>query len=135
MVSSNALISWIGMFLKKIMTKNKILNIVAIILLLTSCRGVDNMGFYQPITMDLKVPDGPPEFKAGWHAGCKSALANRGFQNSFVYQEKQGPDYGSGVYQHDPYFQTGWRTAFFACVTYIGGFVGMPSMQNAPLSK
>jgi hypothetical protein len=125
------------MFLKKNMKENKIFKIVAIFLFLTlnSCRGVDNMGFYQPITMDLKVPDGPPEFKAGWHAGCKSALANRGFQNSFVYQEDHGPDYGSGVYQHDPYFQTGWRTAFFACVSYVSGFVTMPSMQYSPLSK
>ncbi len=135
MDSSNALILWIGMFLKKNMIKNKILNIIVIILLLYSCRGIDNMGFYQPITMDLKVPDGPPEFKAGWHAGCKSALANRGFQNSFVYQEDQGPDYGSGVYQHDPYFQTGWRTAFFSCVAYIQTFVIFNSMQHGPLSK
>jgi len=111
------------------------ISVMILFLSLYSCRGVDNMGFYQPITMDMKVPDGPPEFKAGWHAGCKSALANRGFQNSFVYQEDQGPDYGSGVYQHDPYFQTGWRVAFNACVAYIGGFVGMPSMQHAPLSK
>jgi len=119
------------------MKKYQISKISVMILFLTlySCRGVDNMGFYQPITMDLKVPDGPPEFKAGWHAGCKSSLANRGFQNSFVYQEDQGPDYGSGVYQHDPYFQTGWRVAFFSCTAYIGSFVGMPSMQHAPLSK
>lgn len=81
----------LGCSLKKIMIKNKILNIVAIILLLSSCRGVDNMGFYQPITMDLKVPDGPPEFKAGWHAGCKSALANRGFQNSLFIKKNKGP--------------------------------------------
>jgi hypothetical protein len=119
------------------MKKYQISKISVMILFLTlySCRGVDNMGFYQPITMDLKVPDGPPEFKAGWHAGCKSSLANRGFHNSFVYQEDQGPDYGSGVYQHDPYFQTGWRVAFFSCTAYIGSFVGMPSMQHAPLSK
>jgi hypothetical protein len=117
------------------MIKNKIFKIIAIILLLNSCRGIDNMGFYQPVTMDLKVPDGPPEFKAGWHAGCKSALANRGFQNSFVFQEENGPDYGSGVYQHDPYFQTGWRTAFFSCVAYISTFVNFNSMQHGPLSK
>jgi hypothetical protein len=119
------------------MKKYKISKILSIILFLTlnSCRGVDNMGFYQPITMDLKVPDGPPEFKAGWHAGCKSALAGRTFQNAFVYQEDQGPDYGSGVYQHDPYFQTGWRTSFFACSAYISTFVTMPSMQHSPLSK
>jgi len=102
---------------------------------LSSCRGIDNYGFYQPITMDLKVPDGPPEFKAGWHAGCKSALAYRGFQNSLVYQDDKGANYGSGVYQHDPAFQTGWRTAFFACVTHATYFTSFNSMQHAPLSK
>lgn len=117
------------------MIKNKIFQFIVIILLLNSCRGVDNFGFYQPVTMDLKVPDGPPEFKAGWHAGCRSALANRGFQNSFVFQEENGPDYGSGVYQHDPYFHNGWRTAFFSCVAYISTFVGFNSMQYGPLSK
>ena len=74
---------------------------------LSSCRMTESMGFYQPMTLNLKVPDGPPEFKAGWHAGCKSANANQAFANSFVYQGKGGPDYGSGVYQHDPYFNVG----------------------------
>ena len=116
----------------------KIFKIITIILffILTSCRGVDNMGFYQPITLDLKVPDGPPEFKAGWHAGCKSAIASSySFKNSIVYQEEFGGNYGSGVYQHDPYFQDGWRLAFFSCVSYIGNFVGFNSMQHSPLSK
>jgi hypothetical protein len=120
------------MNLKKIF---KIIIIFSLFLLNPSCRGIDNFGFYQPITMDLKVPDGPPEFKAGWHAGCKSALASRSFQNSFVYQDEYGANYGSGVYQHDPAFQLGWRTAFFACVTHVGYFVGFNSMQHAPLSK
>lgn len=113
----------------------RILILIVSFLILTSCRVVDNLGFYQPITMDLKVPDGPPEFKAGWHAGCKSALAYRGFQNSLVYQNDKGADYGSGVYQHDPAFQTGWRTAFSACVTHATYFTTFNSMQNAPLSK
>ncbi|MFZ9469839.1 MAG: hypothetical protein ACO26G_02155 [Rickettsiales bacterium] len=104
-------------------------------LLLFSCRMPDNFGFYQPITMDLRVPDGPPEFKAGWHAGCKSALANRNFQNSFVYQDKYGPNYGQGTFQHDSAFQTGWRVAFFACVTHAGMFTAFNSMQHMPLSK
>ena len=95
----------------------------------------DNMGFFQPITIDLRVPDGPPEFKAGWHAGCKSALANRGFANSYIYQEDSGPNYGSGVYQHDSAFQTGWRVAFFSCVTHASTFTSYHSMQHSPLSR
>ena len=120
------------------MTIYKIFKITTITLffILTSCRGTDNMGFYQPATLDLKVPDGPPEFKAGWHAGCRSAIASSTtFKNSFVYQEDYGGNFGSGVYQHDPYFQEGWRLAFFSCVAHIGNFVGFNSMQHSPLSK
>jgi len=137
MAWSNALILLTGMCLK-IMKFIKALKFIVIFFLFSSifsCRGLDNFGFFQPITMDLKVPDGPPEFKAGWHAGCKTALAARNFQNAFVYQDQYGPNYGSGVYQHDPAFQLGWRTAFFSCVTHVGFFVSFNSMQHAPLSK
>ena len=116
----------------------KIFKITTMILffILSSCRPTDNMGFYQPMTLDLKVPDGPPEFKAGWHAGCKSAIgASYDFKNSIVYQGEFVGNYGSGVYQHDPYFQDGWRLAFFSCASHIGNFVNFNSMQHSPLSK
>lgn len=93
----------------------------------------DSFGFYQPITMSLAVPDGPPEYKAGWHAGCKTALANKAFANAFVYQEGKGPEFESGVYHHDPMFQTGWGQGWFACVLHIGGFVDMNAMKYGPL--
>lgn len=111
------------------------ITLLILFFLLISCRVPDNFGFYQPITMDLRVPDGPPEFKAGWHAGCKSALANRSFANSFVYQDDTGANYGSGVYQHDSIFQAGWRTAFNSCITHITYFTTFNSMQYSPLSK
>ncbi|NBX52242.1 MAG: hypothetical protein EBT63_01130 [Proteobacteria bacterium] len=119
----------------KIFHNTKLLVTFITILLSFSCRMPDNFGFYQPITMDLRVPDGPPEFKAGWHAGCKSALANRNFANSFVYQENYGSHFGTGVYQHDTAFQTGWRMAFFSCVAHTSTFVSFNSMQHGPLSK
>lgn len=93
------------------------------------------IGFYSPITLSLDVPDGPPEFKAGWHAGCVSANANQVFSNSFVYQGKGGPDYGSGVYQHDPYFQIGWRFGFTSCVSHIGSYLSSGFNRFAPISK
>lgn len=113
----------------------RLLLLILIIAALPACRGTESMGFYQPMTMNLNVPDGPPEFKAGWHAGCKSAASNQAFANGFVYQGKGGPDYGSGVYQHDPYFGIGWRAGFYSCITHVTTFVNFHSMQYAPLSK
>lgn len=93
----------------------------------------DSFGFYQPITMRLAVPDGPPEYKAGWHSGCKSALANEGFLNSWVYQEGKGPEFASGVYHHDPAFQTGWGQGWFACWLHVDDFMKFGSMRHGPL--
>lgn len=116
----------------KIAIKYLILAIISIVL--ASCRMPDNFGFYQPITMALDVPDGPPEYKAGWHGGCKSALGTRLFANSFVYQKnKGGADLSNGIYQHDPAFQMGWSHGWFACNLHAGTFVSFNSMRHAPL--
>lgn len=93
----------------------------------------DSLGFYQPITLSLTVPDGPPEYKAGWHAGCKTGLANRAFANAFVYQGSKGPGFGNGVYQHDPAFQTGWGQAYIACTTHVAGFIEERAFKFGPL--
>jgi len=100
-----------------------------------SCRFPDNLGFYQPITMNMTIPDGPAEYKAGWYSGCTSALAAKSFSNAFVYGKGKGPDFGSGVYQHDPIYQTGWGQGWFACATHIGDFVTRASMEFSPLGK
>ncbi len=81
----------------------------------------------------MKAPDGPPEYKAGWYAGCKTALGNEAFTNAWVHQSPNGPEFGSGVYQHDPMFQTGWGQGWFACVLHIGQFVNFNSMKHGPL--
>lgn len=113
-------------------------NIIIIFLLLTlvACRKPDNFGFYQPITMSMKVPDGPAEYQAGWHAGCRTALSQKAFSNSAVYlAPNHGPDMGNGIYQHDPAFQTGWAQGWFACVLHIGQFIDAPfrAMAAHPL--
>lgn len=93
---------------------------------LFACKGI---GFYEPITLNLEVPPGPPEYQAGWRAGCRSGLATKPFANSFVYNA----DFGNGIYQHDPNFIKGWGNGWFGCIMHTANFVGMPSMQYGPL--
>lgn len=83
--------------------------------------------------MKMKVPDGPPEYKAGWHGGCTSGLAIKSFSNSFVYLDPKGPDFKNGIYQHDPMFQTGWGQGWFACVIFAGTYTNYNSMKFSPL--
>jgi hypothetical protein len=112
----------------------KILKILLILFfsLPFSCRLPDHLGFYQPITLPTTIPDGPPEFKAGWHAGCRTGLmSNKAFANSFVADL----DYGSGVYQHDPVYQTAFSNAFFTCYVHGWSFTETDLMDRAPLQK
>ncbi|MBU6141342.1 MAG: hypothetical protein KGP29_07330 [Proteobacteria bacterium] len=102
------------------------------LILLSSCRFPTNFGFYQPLTLDTNVPDGPPEFKAGWRDGCRSGMANGTFLNSAVYLTKSGPSF-SPVYTHDPQYRSGWSTGYWICGTYSSSFVSMSPMQRAPL--
>lgn len=83
--------------------------------------------------MQLTVPDGPPEYKAGWYAGCKASLGQKTFSNSWIYQEKAGASFGVGVYQHDPNYQTAWGQGWFCCVLHAGTFVTFNSMRHGPL--
>jgi hypothetical protein len=115
---------------KKVVTT---LSLILIVNFTISCKSFDNLGFYQPMTFDLTVPDGTPEFKAGWYAGCRSALGVGKFTNAWVYQGKNGANFGSGIYQHDPMFQTGYSQAWFICAAGAGDFVFMHSTKNAPL--
>ena len=118
----------------------KIINFIVVsiaTLFLVSCESMpDNFGFYQPITLRMTVPDGPPEYKAGWHDGCRSGLSIQRFANSAVYQDGKGVYFGNGVYQHDGIFQMGWSHGWFSCVIHTGvndGGVGF--MKNGPLQK
>ncbi len=110
--------------------------LVATLLSAQSCRLPDNFGFFQPITLSLAVPDGPPEYKAGWYSGCKSGLgarANGAFANAGSYQDGKGPEFVSGIYMHDPAYQTGWGQGWFSCSVHAGSFVMSNSMAIAPL--
>ncbi len=108
---------------------HKISNYIAIFILflfLTSCHGE---GFYQPATLNLDLPNGSPEFRAGWSAGCRSAMSTKVFQNSFVYNQ----DFGNGIYQHDSAFARAWARGWFACVMHIGNFVNAHAFRYGPL--
>ncbi len=83
----------------------------------------------QPSTTRLEVPDGPPEYKAGWHDGCSSALSSLGFRNARFYRQ----DFGSGIYHQDSLYQTAWSSAWFACSAQVGDFVSHPGLNVGPL--
>ena len=93
--------------------------------ILTACGG-----FYKPHTLRMEVPNGPPEFQAGWHDGCSSALNTMGFQNARFMPLTLG----SGIYQHDPIYQMAYGKAVFSCATMTGDFMGHP-MFTAPLEN
>ena len=95
-----------------------------------SCNPFDHIGFNQPLTIRMTVPDGPPEFKAAWYAGCKSALASsKTFSNTFIYDY----EFGSGVYQHDPVYQTVWAQAYFNCSAHAKTFMDYHPFVRGPL--
>ncbi len=113
--------------------------LTAALLILSSCRMPTNFGFYQPITMDMNVPDGPPEFKEGWRDGCRSGLANGNFLNSDVYLTKEGASFSS-IYSDSNHsdnakYRSAWGNAYWVCMTYGSTFVSSNSMQFSPLGR
>ena len=84
---------------------------------------------FQPLTAEMAVPEGPPEYRAGWHDGCSSALSIGGFASAAFHKKT----FGDGVYQHDPVYQTAWGNGWFSCITQAGQYKGLPGMATAPL--
>lgn len=108
---------------------NLLKNILLYFLLSLSTSCLHGEGFNQPATLRLEVPPGPPEFQAGWRAGCRSALATKAFANSWVYTN----DYGNGTLQHDRAYARGWGYGWFACVLHTANFVNAPLFKYGPL--
>lgn len=79
--------------------------------------------------MDLDVPDGPPEFKAGWYDGCRSVLSTKKFANYMHYKLS----IGNGLYQTNPVYYSGWNSAFILCQARTGRFVGKHIFNSYPL--
>lgn len=109
------------------MNLKSILLILVALIFATSC---ELHGFSEPYTLDTKIPDGTAEYKAGWRAGCRSALsAGKPFRQGWVYDA----DHGTGAYQHHPDFYAGWSNAWFTCVIHAVTFTVRPNNQGAPL--
>lgn len=116
MVSNNAFILLIGMLFKMVKNLNLLHNfkkILAVFLMISiqSCAS-----FYNPMFMSMEIPDGPPEFQAGWYDGCRTGLATKKSTNASVYS----PSFGSGIYQHDEVYQSAWSSAFYSCAVISG---------------
>lgn len=92
----------------KIINKNIAISIILIF--------VSACNFYRPMFVPSEVPDGPPEFKAGWYDGCRTGFGSQKSANASIYKAT----FGSGIYQHDPIYQKAWSSAFYTCYI-IGG--------------
>lgn len=119
---NNVFILWTGMSYKFYNLMNKI--ILLTFLFLTGCNFM-----FQPLTLDLKVPDGPPEYQAGWHDGCSTALSLGGFHAAKMHKLTLG----DGTFQHDPVYQGAWSSGWFACAVQAGDYTGLPGFNSAPL--
>lgn len=97
------------------------------LILITLLFSLGCKGFYAPITTNIEVPDGPPEYKAGWHDGCSTGLSTGVFVNGRFNKMTMG----NGMYQHDPIYQAGWGSGWFSCTIQPGDFVAHP-MFPAP---
>ncbi|MFT7087637.1 MAG: hypothetical protein ACJAZX_001076 [Rickettsiales bacterium] len=105
---------------------SKITNLLALIILtlfLSGCKGL-----FLPMTMDLEVPDGPPEYQAGWQDGCSSALSAGGYGSAKFHKLSMG----DGSYQHDSTYQSAWGSGWFACVIQAGGYTGHTGINASP---
>ena len=111
MVTNNAPISLTGMLHKNFTLKQIIF---VGLLALGGCNAAT-----RPFTIRDTVPDGPPEYQAGWHDGCETALSTANFYNS---RAKFSANLGSGIYQHDSAYGTGYTWGFNICMIQTGNF-------------
>ncbi len=104
------------------------------ILFLFFCFACRSNGFYQPYTSSTELPEGPPEYKAGWRAGCRTAYsadARGSFTGGFVYPNV---DFGDGTYIGNSIFTSGWLDSFFTCHESMGMFMN-GGVFRAPLQQ
>jgi len=80
--------------------------------------------------MAMELPDGPPEYKAGWRAGCRTGLGAGNFANSVVYPIA---DFGEGNYHHEKLFNMGFVDAVFSCFEHGVTFTQVKGLWEGPL--
>ncbi|MFT6106348.1 MAG: hypothetical protein ACJA0S_000391 [Rickettsiales bacterium] len=98
--------------------------LTALLFFLCGCKG-----WFEPLTARLDVPEGPPEYQAGWHNGCSTALSSGAFASGRFHEFTLG----SGIYQHLPAYQSAWTAGWYSCVTQAGNYMSSPGMGTAPL--
>lgn len=92
----------------------KALLIIAAILPLTACTGMDNkFDWKKPVMLSTNAPEGPYNYRKGWSDGCQSGLAstNTNFHMSigsqkFTLDEKL---------RYDRLYNTAWKYAYNHC--------------------
>jgi len=73
--------------------------------------------FFKPASLDIKPPDGPPEYQQGWSDGCESGMAayTDALPKSFkAYKLKQDPN----LRNNKMYYQI-WKDAFLYCAIFM----------------
>jgi hypothetical protein len=99
--------------------KSNIKNIfaISICLLLVACnRTPDGEISWQPNSLDLTPPVGPPEYQQGWSDGCESgaqAYANSVYKTFKAFEFK----YDTKLARNNMYQQI-WKDAFIYCAIY-----------------
>jgi hypothetical protein len=106
---------------------NKTIIKISILFIMISCM-CSCKGMFEPMTADFEVPEGPPEYRAGWHDGCSTALSAGGFTSGKFHKLT----FGGGTYTHDPAYQGAWTAGWYACVTQAGDYQSLPGMNTAP---
>jgi hypothetical protein len=84
---------------------------------LASCNtNADGSWSFQPNSLDLTPPPGPPEYKKGWGDGCESgsnAYSNPFYKVARIFQYK----YDTSLRNNKVYTQV-WKDAFIYCSIY-----------------
>jgi hypothetical protein len=48
-----------------------------LVILLSACTGKNgSFDLTKPISLDMRAPDGPPQYQMGWSDGCESGLSS-----------------------------------------------------------
>jgi hypothetical protein len=84
---------------------------------LTSCnRTPDGEISWQPNSLDLTPPPGPPEYKQGWSDGCESG-ANAYASNVYKMFKAFEFKFDAKLRNDKVYYQV-WKDAFLYCSIY-----------------
>ncbi len=91
--------------------------LVIALLLVTACnRTPEGEISWQPYSMDLNPPPGPPEYKKGWSDGCESG-ANAYANNTYKMFKAFEFRYDATLRTNKMYTQV-WKDAFIYCSLY-----------------